>query len=53
MSPRCPQDVIEIITERINGQSENLKKLSCGPVVVHYNKKSSCPSKQKEQAQAA
>ena len=36
MSPRCVKDVVEIIIERIDGMSENLKKLlPCRPVVAH------------------
>ena len=46
MSQRCPQDVIEIILEKINGMSENLKKLRyCGLVVAHDNVKTSCRRK--------
>ena len=45
MSQRCPQDVIEIIVERINGMSEDLKKLRYSrPVVAHDSIKSSCQS---------
>ena len=35
---RCPQDVFEIIIERIHGMSENLKKkIGAGPVIAQHH----------------
>ena len=44
MSPRCPQNIIAIVIEWINGLSENLKKWHADlyTIIAHYHYKSSC-----------
>ena len=50
MSPRCDKYVVEMIIERINGMSENLKKLvPCRAVEAHHHYKSSVSELTKSQ----